>query len=126
MYFVTISLVFSILLSESCETGLVRLVKGNTTAGIVEVCNALEWRSVCDDSWSEQEAAVVCRQLGLPYEGIQNIHTIIFRTVYRKHTRSHYTPHIVSSPSIYILYSRKYWRGIKFGGLANLGSHRQF
>ena len=53
---------------ETCgeeENGDIRLI--NET--IVEVCNALEWRSVCDDLWGNTEAKVACRQLGLPYGG---------------------------------------------------------
>ena len=55
--------------SESCgavENGQIRLIDGT----IVEVCQQLEWRSVCDDSWGENDARVVCRQLGLPFQGI--------------------------------------------------------
>ena len=28
-----------------------------------------EWRSVCDNGWSGEDARVACRALGLPYTG---------------------------------------------------------
>ena len=46
----------------------IRLVHGNETSGLVEVLRYCEWRSVCDDYWTDHDAKVACRQLGLlPY-----------------------------------------------------------
>ena len=54
-----------------CEDGEVRLADGtHHTNGRVEICIIGTWSSVCSDSdWDVVDAAVVCRQLGLPADG---------------------------------------------------------
>ncbi|XP_064405891.1 uncharacterized protein LOC135350948 isoform X5 [Halichondria panicea] len=48
-----------------CSTGDIRLAGGNIpNEGRIEICMSNEWGTVCDDSWSSVDAAVVCRQLG--------------------------------------------------------------
>ena len=53
---------------QTCEQGDVRLVNGTDSAGRVEIClphnGALVWGTVCHKGWDNNEARVVCRQLG--------------------------------------------------------------
>ena len=49
-----------------CNNGDVRLVNGTTPSeGRVEVCLNNGWGSVCDPSWTNADAMVVCNQLNL-------------------------------------------------------------
>ena len=48
-----------------CEHGAVRLEDGNSFyEGRVEVCFEDHWATICDHQWNEEDAEVVCRQLG--------------------------------------------------------------
>lgn len=37
--------------------------------GSVQACIGQTWRSICDDGWGEEEAKVVCTQLGYSPSG---------------------------------------------------------
>ena len=48
-----------------CEPGAVQLVDGDSqNEGRIEVCEGGVWGTVCDDTWDNNDAIVMCRQLG--------------------------------------------------------------
>ena len=65
-----------------CLPGELRLVGGIiTNEGRVEICLNNEWCTVCDSSWVNAEAAVVCRQLGYPAQGYKDVAIYLTKTV---------------------------------------------
>ncbi len=59
-----------IFITEFCEEGSVRLGNSGTPSnGRVEVCIELTWTTICEDSWDDKDASVVCNQLGFSPHG---------------------------------------------------------
>ena len=53
-----------------CSEGSLRLIGGvDSSEGRVELCVNDNYGTICDEMWDTSDAAVVCRQLGLNYEG---------------------------------------------------------
>ncbi|XP_077975576.1 scavenger receptor cysteine-rich type 1 protein M130-like [Styela clava] len=44
--------------------GKVKLVNGTSRGGRVEIFHNGEWGTICNDSWDEEDARVICRMLG--------------------------------------------------------------
>ena len=62
---------FCFLRDTFCCDGTVRLAGGSlSNEGRVEICQSGEWKTVCDNNWSDNEARVVCRQLGYITQGV--------------------------------------------------------
>ena len=55
--------------TESCSEGETRL-RGGGSGGRVEICTEQSWTTVCDVYWDNQDASVLCRQLGFSPYGI--------------------------------------------------------
>ena len=55
---------------DCSESGAIRLRDGATIReGRIEICYNNQWGTVCDDSWSTEDANVACRQLGFSGTG---------------------------------------------------------
>ena len=49
----------------ACSNGEIRLEGGSSLyEGRVEICRNQQWGTVCDNSWTNVDATVVCRHLG--------------------------------------------------------------
>ena len=58
-------------LHRPCTDYDLRLVGGQVpNEGRVEICMDQQWGTICDYSWDDNEARVVCRQLGYPLESM--------------------------------------------------------
>ena len=60
----------------NCTNGDVYLTGGSSeNEGTVQFCYNNEWGTVCDDLWGDNDASVVCQQLG--YSSEYNLHVTI-------------------------------------------------
>ena len=56
---------------SNCTDGDVRLIGSVTNEGRVEICYHNQWGTVCDNSWDNFDARVVCNQLGYSRLGME-------------------------------------------------------
>ena len=57
--------------SSNCTHGDIKLLGGTTEyEGSIEVCVNGIWGTICDRSWSSNDALVACTQAGYPGQGI--------------------------------------------------------
>ena len=68
---------------DDCTTGDLRLVGGDSEMeGRVEVCNNQRWGTVCDNQWTINNTAVVCRYLGFSDQLEGEFQIVVFSIVH--------------------------------------------
>lgn len=55
--------------AAQCGDGDVRLAGSFLLEGPPEMCVTGEWKRICGEGWDNQDATVVCRELGFSDEG---------------------------------------------------------
>ena len=69
IYYIYVCAILKIITEVCSKEGSVRLVQGDIDReGTVQVCQGGIWSAVCDDQWGTPDAAVVCKQLGYPFD----------------------------------------------------------
>ena len=64
---------------SGCSNGDLKLIgERDNASGQIFFCVAGQWAAICSDALDENDARVVCRQLGLPTEG----HGVYFNLYY--------------------------------------------
>lgn len=72
----------------TCNNGDVRLVNSNDhLSGQVQICGGHQWNTICDDTFDDDDAGVVCRQLGFSQFGEHSyiLHTTQWRLLPHAH-----------------------------------------
>lgn len=65
----TLSVSLIVVIAQICTNGALHFIGGPvSSAGKMEVCTGGEWVTVCGHSWDNNDAKVVCRQLGYPVD----------------------------------------------------------
>ena len=58
-----------------CEDGDIKLTGGNSEEeGTIQVCFSNQWGLISEYGWSQNNAQVVCRELGFLVEGLKYNH----------------------------------------------------
>ena len=94
---------------QECNSGDIRLVGGDRESeGRVEVCVEGFWGTVCDSSWGQREALVVCKQSGYGARG-KNAFCFLVITTYELQAGSNFFFNCRSNTSEWCLFWRRQW-----------------